>query len=453
MNVKFLVLTLFYVVLSRDFLKTFFQQDIEENFIRAVESAVKTAFSWQCETIGVLQTKDLKVNDISSQVLRKNRAIPVCVENISFSRPFNMFCALIILNSAEDFRHVEANSFFEKLNTKGYFLLLLQNGSVEDATEIFKMFWKKKFYNVFVILETSNVTNALTFMPFSPGKCGEVSIVNFNQFDAVQNAWRRHFDFPKKFKNLHACQIVHATIVAAVIKSSSGIFRGTEIDIIETLGREMNFTNKHKVFKSLGKIDINGTGKGVLKDLYNGKVDISSGSLQLDRTTIFGVSYPYLSDSLILIVPPGALFLPFEKLYKTFSSKVWVGICLVFIVALILTKILPKNVLRTKPNQYLYFNMLSAFFGVSIPTNHLPTRQSTRFSLTIFLLYAMIIRTVYMAILFEYLRSEIRHKQVEGADEMVEKDFYFYAYETLFERKVYFKFSERFGNLSVCVKF
>lgn len=458
MNIKFFIFIFFNISFAKELFVKTFTQDSEQAFINAVESAIKSAFPKHCETVDILQTKDSMSSDISSQALKNSFAVPVRVEILNFSRQkhFNRFCVLIILKSAENFKNNEASFSLKSFNTQGYFMLVLLNGTVKDATDIFTTFWKKKIYNVFVILEISKITNALTFMPFSPGKCDKVSVVNLNQFDVVQNSWKRQFDFPKKFENLHACQIIHATTVAAVVESSRGNFRGTEIDILETLGREMNFTIEHKVMKILGRIDANGTGTGVMKDLYDGKFDIASGSLQLDRTKVFGVSYPFLSDSLILIIPPGNLFSPFEKLYKAFSWKVWIGIVAVFVIAIFSLNLVSKNFkrfLNIQSPHSSFFNIFNVFFGGSLPLKQVPTQHCTRYSMAVFMIYAMIIRTAYVAILFINMRSDVRHREVESLDEMIEKDFTFYIYEISFFKTTGFQFLERSVILHIQLMF
>jgi hypothetical protein len=70
-------------------------------------------------------------------------------------------------------------------------------------------------------------------------------------------------------------------------------------------------------------------------------------------------------------------------------------------------------------------NLFIAFIGGA--QKKLPGRNFARFLLMIFLMYSLVIRTLYQASFYELLRSNKRHEEVQSIDEMIEKDFKFYV--------------------------
>jgi len=75
--------------------------------------------------------------------------------------------------------------------------------------------------------------------------------------------------------------------------------------------------------------------------------------------------------------------------------------------------------------KYRCLNMLIGAVGGSQPV--LPKRNFARFILMMFLLYALVIRTLYQGSYFKLLKSNRPKRKVQSIDEMVEKDFKFYV--------------------------
>lgn len=317
------------------------------------------------------------------------------------------------------------------------------NGTTYDFEKTFQLLWTRKCFNVNILFDSINNLRLLTFTPFTDNMCGDLTPRIIDEFITTSRKWNSEIFYPEKFKNLHNCKLVHETTLDAVLTSSTGRYRGKEIDIVDTLASILNFTAQHVVSTTFGS----SIKTGVMKNLLEDKIQVTAGSLQLSRTEIFSASSSFMNDPLVLIVPPGAPFSPMEILSKTFEVKIWVAIFVVFIIATLIVMIAPKIIKSLfkmrEPSDLIFYN-IQIFFGGSILAKILPTRNSGRILFTAFTFYALILRTVYIGILFQYLRTEVKHQEIASVEEMIKHDFTFYAFESMFDRINDFKFYNRF---------
>ena len=70
--------------------------------------------------------------------------------------------------------------------------------------------------------------------------------------------------------------------------------------------------------------------------------------------------------------------------------------------------------------------MVEVFLGGTLKEQTLPTKNFARTLLMIFILYSLIIRTVYQGSLVRNLQSENRKPSVTNIDEMIEKGYTLY---------------------------
>lgn len=147
------------------------------------------------------------------------------------------------------------------------------------------------------------------------------------------------------------------------------------------------------------------------------------------------------------MVPPGEEYGDFEKFFRPFSTNVWLGLALVFAVATIVT-ILTIRSSETVYNFVIgrginapFLNLIAVIFGVS--QKKLPKRNFARFILMMFILYCLIVRTVYQVGMYNNIKSNEKKPDLASIDEMLEKKYDFYLYETLATRASNFKFYAR----------
>lgn len=418
-------------------------------FSDAIKELVYNFFSQKFSNINIIKgAEDYVASEILSEVLSESeKNFTIRLDDLNSLKKTQgigrkKFLVLTLVKPKELLKGIENHFNTKAFSRNAFFLVALYNESKEEVSTIFNFFWKKNFYNVNILIETSTSINMLTCFPFFDGRCGDPSVQLINEFDRHSRTWMNSFYYPKKFKNLHKCKLICASTATSVTQLPNGSFRGPENEIINIFTRILNFTAEHRLMKSTGRIYSNGSGTQVMKKLFDNKVQIASGSLQLDRTLMLSESYPFNGDPLVLVIPPGQPFSPIEKLYKTFDKIVWAGIVAVLVIALLLMKIVSHFVTDCSPKNAI-LNMINAFLGGSVMTSNLPIQHFSRLSLTTFLLYALVVRTAYTAILYDFLRFEVKHKEVSNVDEMIENYFSFYAYDSLLPRLVDFNFYSR----------
>lgn len=162
-------------------------------------------------------------------------------------------------------------------------------------------------------------------------------------------------------------------------------------------------------------------------------LSISNWWMQEDRLKFFEASVSYISDQIFFVVPPGRNLTTFEKLILPFTFHLWLLILGCFLFGFLVIFIIQRRSKATRNFVFgtgvtnPYFNMFIGFIGGS--QSALPKRNFARFLLAVFLMYSLIIRTIYQGSFYKTMRSHKRIKEVQSIDEMIEKDFRFYTYK------------------------
>jgi hypothetical protein len=181
----------------------------------------------------------------------------------------------------------------------------------------------------------------------------------------------------------------------------------------------------------------------------SGEVDASlrTWSLQLNRRKVMSETTSYFSDKLIMVMPLPVPLNPLLKFIRPLSIPVWIALAVLVVVAtlvILLARFIPKNYYRMiigKEMRDEFMNILSGFVGLS--QNSLPERNFPRFLLVMFLIFCLVIRSLYLGSLFNMLKSEILSKEFTTIHEFYEAGFHFYLYETLAQRVDYKEINER----------
>lgn len=178
-----------------------------------------------------------------------------------------------------------------------------------------------------------------------------------------------------------------------------------------------------------GALFDNGTSTGAMEMVINADADFTLGMYTITylRSTFMTASEFYYSVPFILIVPPGANFTAFEKLFRPFQITVWILLLFAFFTAASVITVVKLQTKRVRDfvfgskNKSPYLNILSVFMGVSMPL--LPRKNFARSLLMMFLLFSIVKRTLYQGALFQFIQADDRNKEVQTIDEVVEKNF------------------------------
>jgi hypothetical protein len=216
-------------------------------------------------------------------------------------------------------------------------------------------------------------------------------------------------------------------------------YSGSEMEILFLLAYAMEFTVNHTYYDYFHKgiFFENGTATGILKQVMEKELDMAMGFyfLNFARAKHLSFTQSHYSVSIVIIIPPGAPFSAFEKLFKPFQKNVW--ICLVAVFLLGISAIFIINYQNERVQNFIYgtdlrtpvTNYINIFLnGIQ---NKLPNRTFARFILMVFFIFSFIIRTVYQGSLFQFLQSNDRKPELETIDEMLKAKFTFYVRDTI----------------------
>ena len=92
--------------------------------------------------------------------------------------------------------------------------------------------------------------------------------------------------------------------------------------------------------------------------------------------------------------------------------------------------------------------MFNILFGGSMP--RLPRRNFARFLLTLFTLYAIVIRNAYQGALFHFMRMEEQPQDIKGMKDMLHKNFSLYTLDAI---RVYLQPFEFLYNRTIPLTF
>lgn len=389
-------------------------------------------------TIDIISSKSRENSYFKGKLLEKifsnrghHRQLQIRHEDMSSLVSWNEVRAsnvvFLVLN-LEDFIKIYTDMTSKNFKFNGYYVIVLLNHRFQRKNHIFKLLWKLQVYNVVLIFEVGAVVKIKTFTPFTQFSCNDTRSV-----DVKENL------FLDKLKNLQGC-----TIRASFANFSTPFmpdefqskvnFKSGDNNLVETLAKSLNFKVKYMIAENQGYIFENGTSEGPLRFLLDGEADFSLDNwwLKKYRLDYLEASIIINYDQIMFIIPPGRELTTFEQLAYPFTTFVWILTVAVFIAGFLVISIFK---FKSKAAQNFvfgvnvgnpYLNMIIGFIGG--PLKILPKTNFARFILMMFLMYSMVMRTVYQGSFVQLLQSNLKQKEVQTFVEMVEKEFEFVIY-------------------------
>lgn len=405
----------------------------------ALTLVIEVARNYSERVVNVISCSD----QYPSNIYLASAKIPIIIERVEnlTKTPERRVFSIIFLESTNDFEALQSKLTSKLFDYRGYFLIILINIQ-EQAERILHWFWRMQIFNINVLLKNDDKSVSLyTFLPFisTTAKCIDTTPVLINQFTNGTFSKSLANFFPDKTSNLHGCGVRVATsndgepyVFAQQLPNGSYKFFGRDIDLMETLAEELNFKINY-TYVGEGGLFQNGTAEGPYLQLINDNADliIADYWLVVYRLKFIDTSVPYHSAQMIFLVPPGAEFTSFQKFMRPLDALTWTCLLLSFAIGfaviLITRKALSKNFQNfligagiNNPNM----NILIAIFGGS--QHKLPRKNFARSLLMMFLMYCLVMRTIYTGSLYGFLKSKLYHKETRTTFEMVQKDYKIY---------------------------
>lgn len=207
---------------------------------------------------------------------------------------------------------------------------------------------------------------------------------------------------------------------------------GRDFKLLSALSRHLNFSINFTHVSYIGFAYDNGSSDGSMKLMINDEVDmtICDWWLTRNRLEFIDATSPYYSDHISFVIPPGRELSSFEKLVYPFSFFVWISVVACFLIGAVTVCVVKRrsrfirNFVFGTDVQTPHLNLLIGFIG-GVQTL-MPKRNFARFLLMTFLMYSLVMRTLYQGSFYKLMQSNERHKTVETIDEMIKENFWFY---------------------------
>ena len=167
-------------------------------------------------------------------------------------------------------------------------------------------------------------------------------------------------------------------------------------------------------------------------------VSISAYQYEANRNRYLTATYPYQSITVENCIPPGQPMSSFDRLWKPFCWTVW--LCISLSILLVVAAIYMARYLGNKliirllfgrPTAQPFSNLWNSLYGGTIVPLHLPTYNCGRFLLCIWLLYGIVLRSVYISELYTMLQDGRMFSSLKTIDELISNDYVFFIYPVM----------------------
>lgn len=319
----------------------------------------------------------------------------------------------------------------------GLFILVMLKGRIKETRELLDIVRESKIFHFNIIYENEQKEIVIeTFMPFTSTTCDFTNLAIINKF--INGKFERtSVDFfPNKIPSIFGCPVKVATAINAepyvlIKKHQNGTFEvgGRDIKLLEVIADKLNFKIVYSHIEDEGYLFSNGSAGGILKRLLDNETEIIIADfwLKANRLKFFKALTAYSFENLILVIPPGREYESYEKIILPLSKTTWIYLLAVLgtgIFVILIIKKCPTEVKHfvfgTKVRNP-YFNLLINLIGGV--QHKLPRRNFARFILTNFVIFSLVIRTVYLGSYFNVLHSHKGHPEIQSIDEMLRKKF------------------------------
>jgi len=303
------------------------------------------------------------------------------------------------------------------------------------------------FHHSFFITNENNFIVLSTFEWFGE-KCNEIFLKIVNKFDKKSQKWIKKLEYYKKFREFHGCELV-MLLPQGLLELFPDIWRysvdktgpkritnGLMPSIFEAAGKMFNFkaimqpiyldeVNKAKFFdfdfEDIWYTPLDSKDKTGQIFFYLNEIQVwgKYGSIQITEL--------FLENRYRLYATPLEPYTAYDKLLFTFDTETWILLFVTFLVTiasiLIINKLSKRaqNIVCSKQVDTPIWNVISIFFGIS--QTKLPTKKLSRFILTLFIFFCLILRTYFQSKSFEFMTSEPRRAPLRTIQDLIDNNY------------------------------
>ncbi|CAG9812360.1 unnamed protein product [Chironomus riparius] len=331
------------------------------------------------------------------------------------------------------------NLTFDKLNSSNIFEIY---GRIP-------IFANAIFPHAYFITNEVDTVTLSTVEWFSPHGCNHPYLHKLNVFDKKSQKWNSKLKNYEKFLNYHNCELVmmlpipfgdgsvyHVSGYSIPNQALTNFeIRGITPKIFEIAAQYHNFNAEYQPVliednwmlnrqRHIPKIiGINGSAKEI--DVYFEIAPVNS------VNTGLRISNVVTNLNVWMFVTPAEKYSPYEKFFLPFDLPTWVLLLITFLmtfVSIFIINQLSKSVQNLIYGQNIetpIWNVISIFFGIS--QTKLPSKNFSRFILTIFVYFCLIFRTCFQSKFFEFMTSEPRQPPPKSIEDLIDRNYTVYA--------------------------
>lgn len=344
---------------------------------------------------------------------------------------------VLVVTKCEQIKIIFGNLTNENFLAHGHLIITLTTTREAKNCDFFSEFWKRDFYNVIVVYKDSDgYVPVLTFMPYRSKNCGNTTPITVSRFANGSFTNDLTTIFSNKLRNMQQCDVRISTlkywpphIYTEVLSNGTQVIRGRDYELLLALAKGLNFTLNFSYIGEMGYLLENGSATGSLESVLKNESDIVIGDwfLKVYRLKFLDATISYISEQVIFVVPQANELSSIEKLIYPLTLSSWIILVILISCGLIViffaTQVFPsiKNLIFGENVSNPCVNFITGFLGLS--QNQLPKRNFARFLLMNFLLFSLVIRTVYQGKMFKLLRTNMRNSEPNNINEIIEKGY------------------------------
>jgi len=277
----------------------------------------------------------------------------------------------------------------------------------------------------FLLINDGNFVYLATIEWFTETACNRPQLIVLNSFNKVTHNWNKKLENYDKFKDFHYCELAMGLKYPGKICWGSFVNSSKTEEIMHTTGLKPNLfrvlsskLNFNPLIKPMGI-------EGDSPDIYFDVIRLSS-----FLNGFFHMTSSFLEVQDIVLITPGDLYSPYEKLWLPFDDTTWTFLLLTFLIAYIAIFIinrLPKFIQDQVYGENIQtpaLNVISTFFGINLPK--LPVKDMPRFIFINFVFFCLIFQTCYQSKLFEFMTTEPRRESLKTIEELKEENYTVY---------------------------
>lgn len=328
-------------------------------------------------------------------------------------------------------------NYFEKISSspaiisKSAHLILLTKEHSFEIQNIFQEFRNRNILEVYILYESEGNVLVATFNPFSENNCFDLSPVIISNLTKDQFELNK-FVYPRnRLINFNNCplriELYFVPPLAMCNPSNHSCelesLQGRDVQLLKALAKKLKFTIQLKTYEPFEL-------KGMSTSDNSSDVVIGDLIMLQDRFRDADSSICYFESEIGFVIPHGRPVTSFETLIRTFKLSVWICLTLTLLVAIAVILVFKKQSIEVQ--KFVFglnvhnplFNLVAIVLGMS---TKLPGRNFARYLLMNFIMFCLVMRSIYQGGAYEFLQSNMNHKPVETIDDMVKEEFSFYV--------------------------